>query len=225
MCGENGYLYNYNSTVAVPGVGNVTCYEIYSLGATGSFGPPGPVCETIGLAISSTCCSPEIRYICPNDADVTRPDLGIPGTGDPLVTCAQVQEYGRQGLIPPLDCLAAQAGTPLVCGCGESETTGAPSDPPGMETTPLDSNAPSDAPGAEPPPPESSVPSDVATDPPVVPTEPPATDPPEATPTQPPIEPTEPPETDPPDSSSHKYATTSWIAMSLLYVAVYMSAA
>lgn len=158
---EGGYLYNEDVIVSIPG-GNeeYTCSEIYEAGISGDFLDDGPdgTCAAISDAIGSTCCSSggdvgpivtespssvsseveDACYVCPGNGDVGNPTVTVPGTGDPELTCSEIQALGRQGLIPSDQCPAAQAGVPLVCGCLEPPSEVVPSEVP--------SGAPTNAP-------------------------------------------------------------------------------
>ena len=158
ICGEGGSLTYPNATFDIPDYGEVTCY---ALGYGGMFGliSPGECAVITGIA-RPTCCEmppePSTCYVCPNDWPVTNPDALVDVDSLPDdTTCQQLQDFGRQGLIPSELCTSAQTAALSNCGCAEPTET----DPPVQVTEPTD------APMSEP----TNPPEPVPTDPPMTP--------------------------------------------------------
>ena len=68
--------------------------------------------------------------VCPDDDDVTNPLTPIQFQDLIDVNCQQVQDFGREGLLPIALCPTTQAAIPMLCGCGGEAETSAPSQNP-----------------------------------------------------------------------------------------------
>ena len=101
-------------------------------GAAETDPPVEPVTDAPAVQPTDAPAGGDICIICLNDDDVTNPDniVEVPGEPDSDITCAELQALGRQGLIPPDQCIGAQVAAPFLCGCGDIELTLPPAESP-----------------------------------------------------------------------------------------------
>ena len=180
ICGA-GELLNPDASVYVPETQSMyACNDLYVAGGLGLI--DSGTCPAVTAAAGSICCeAPEPCLVCTDDEDVTNPDNIITTPGNPAISCAQLQELGRQGLIPSETCVSTSVVVSALCGCGPE----GPSDMPGSAPSDMPGSEPSDMPGSEPSDTPGNAPSDVPAGSELPATEPP-TPPPAPTPTLPP---------------------------------------
>ena len=224
ICTNHGGILMNPDAPLTNGTNAATCSDLYVYALQGMLANPDQ-CAYYSSIAGPTCCGDDFDptcLVCPDDGQVSNPDTTVEFPGFPEVTCGQVQEFGRQGLIPPDLCEEAQAEIPTTCGCDAGVLP--PSDMPGGETDPPatdppgSNEVPSGSPGIPDPPTEDPV----ETEPPVAPT----TEPPAPEPTDPPVDDTDPPDVQPteePTTSSSPYVNEV-VAMvgASLALAVYM---
>mmetsp|Transcript_118310 Transcript_118310/g.241824 ORF Transcript_118310/g.241824 Transcript_118310/m.241824 type:complete len:698 (-) Transcript_118310:214-2307(-) len=130
VCGDGNKANNLEAVIEVPGIDETTtCGGIEASGLSGELSPEACTAVTAYNRVTTTCgCAPEEGYgeclVCGDNSSVPMtPDVELTLALADTDTCQSLYDDGKNGLLGPGRCGAAQAQAAFACNCAPPDYT------------------------------------------------------------------------------------------------------